>query len=75
MFAVYFDALVYETKVRFIEDPWLQKNFLVGIMKAAALYVREYIQDRQEDGIINKDQFLLFLVWSGTRMQALLHLF
>ena len=35
-----------------------QKSFLVGIIKAAAIFVREFIQDRQEDGIINKDQLL-----------------
>ena len=36
----------------------MQKSYLVGIIKAAALFVREFIHDQQEEGILNKDVLL-----------------
>ena len=59
MFPIIFDQLAYETRVRFLEDPWEQKKYLVGIIKATAMYVREWMQDQQEENdVLCKDQLL-----------------
>ena len=59
MFPIIFDQLAYETTVRFLEDPWEQKKYLVGIIKATAMYVREWMQDQQEENdVFCKDQLL-----------------
>ena len=59
MFPIIFDKLAYETRVHFLEDPWEQKKYLVGIMKATAMYVREWMQDQKEENdVFSKDQLL-----------------
>ena len=42
-----------------MEDPWDQKKYLVGIIKATAMYVREWMQDQKEENdVFCKDQLL-----------------
>ena len=67
MFSVFYDALAHQTKVKDIGDPWVMKAYLVEIIKAASLLVRECIQDCNEQGIIDKDQLLISIsrvVWN-----------
>ena len=54
-----FSQLCYETRVRFLDCPWLQKQLLAELIKAAALFTREFLQDFAADtDIFVKDQLL-----------------
>ena len=68
MFPIIFDQLAYETRIRFCVDPWEQKKYLVGIIEAAAMYVREWMQDsKEENDVFRRDQLLASMsrvIWS-----------
>ena len=54
-----FQQLSYETRVRSIVCPWEQKKTIVEIIKAAAMFTREHLQDNAvEADIFLKDQLL-----------------
>ena len=46
--------LSYETRVWTMDCPWEQNKFIVAIIKAAAMYTREHLQDTQ----VEQDIFL-----------------
>ena len=58
LFQYYLDSLVNQTQLHRIQDPWQLQIHLVEILKAAALYVREWTQDTQEIGPFYTDQAL-----------------
>ena len=54
-----FRQLSYETRVRSIVCPWEQKQRIVEIIKAAAMFTREHLQDTAvEADVFLKDQLL-----------------
>ena len=54
-----FSQLCYETRVRFVDCPWMQKELLAELIKTAALFTREFLQDYAADtDIFVKDQLL-----------------
>ena len=58
-FQNFFQQLSYETRVRTIVCPWEQKKHIVEIIKAAAMFTREHLQDTAvESDVFLKDQML-----------------
>ena len=67
MFQHFYEALLNQTKVNHFTDPWIQQLYLIEIIRAAALYVREWIQDFQETGPFYTDAALTAIsrvVWT-----------
>ena len=51
--------LAYENQIRSFTNPWEQKKYIVGMIKAAALFTREYMQDMKvENDVFMRDQLL-----------------
>ena len=50
MFQHHYGALLNQTKIRNIQDPLILQSHLVELIKAAALYVREFTQHTAETG-------------------------
>ena len=58
-FQNFVQQLSYETRVRTIVCPWEQKKHIVEIIKAAAMFPREHLQDTAvESDVFLKDQML-----------------
>ena len=67
MFQYYYGALSNQTKIRNIQDPLIFQLHLVELIKAAALYVREWTQDSAETGSFFTDAALTAIsrvVWT-----------
>ena len=67
MFQHFYEALLNQTKVNHFTDPWIHQLYLTEIIRAAALYVREWTQDLQETGPFYTDAALTAIsrvVWT-----------
>ena len=67
MFQYFYGALLNQTKILHIQDPWIFQLHLVELIRAAALYVREWTQDSEETGPFFTDAALTAIsrvVWT-----------